>query len=76
MECGGFDPLVDRPFDRSVENALIVVIHAEDEACIHHHTKLMQPSDGSRVIPVQVLIFVLLHQVRGTKRLKADKQTA
>ena len=76
MESGGLDPLSDCPLDCSVENALIVIIHPEDKAGVDHHAQVVQPSDGSRIIPVQVLIFMLLHQVSGTKSLKAHEQTA
>ena len=61
MEGGCFNPLLGRPFDRSVKNTFIVVIHSEDKTCIDHDAEIMQSLDGSRVISIEVLVFVLLH---------------
>src|SRR5215211_3157059 len=52
MEGGSLDPLLDRPFDRSVENIFIVFIHAKDKTSVHHHAQVVQPSDASGIIPI------------------------
>src|SRR6266508_6881587 len=75
MERGGFDALFDRPFHGPVKNGFIVIVHTEDETRIDHHTEVMKSSNRLCVIPIQVLIFVLLYQIRRVESFKSNKQT-
>ena len=58
------------------KTALVVVVHAEDEAAVDHHAQIVQPADGGVVIAVEVLVLVLRAQVGRAERLEADEQAA
>ena len=76
MKSCSLDPLFDRPLDGSVENILIVFVHSENKTGVYHYSEIVQSSNGSGVIPVQVLVFVLLDQVGGIERLESYEQAA
>ena len=38
----------------------LIFIHAKNEASVYHHPKIVKPPDGSTVVSIEVLIFVLL----------------
>ena len=76
VEGRGFDPLLDRPLDRPLEDVRAVVVHAEDKAAVDHHTEVVQPPDGRRVVAADVLVFPLLLQVVAVDGLEADEEAA
>src|SRR5262249_3108922 len=52
------------------------MIHAEDEAAVHHHSEIMYPFDGRVVVAANVLCFALLVQVFGVGSLESNEQAA
>ena len=72
----GLDPLGDRPCDGSVEDAGVVLIHAEDEAAVDHHSQVVEAADRGAVVPSQVVVLVLLAEIGAVDGLKSHEQTA
>src|SRR5262249_39128674 len=72
----GRDPLLDRPIHRPPEHALVIVVHAEDEAAVDHDAEAVQPPRDGRIVTPEVLAFVASGEVGRRKRLEADEQTA
>src|SRR4029453_9861293 len=60
MKCGGFDPMLDGPFDRSLEDRSVVAIHAEDEAAVDHHAEVVKTTNRGSIVTTQILILPLL----------------
>jgi hypothetical protein len=76
VECSGLDALLDGPLHRAVEDGLIILVHAEDETRVHHHTKIVQPAHRFGVVLRAVLQLVLRAQVLRTQGFEADEQAA
>ncbi len=76
MEGGGLDPLVDGPTYRPIEHGSVVLVHAEDEAPVHHHPQAVQPPHRLAVIAVEVLDLALGAQARRVQGLEADEEAA
>ena len=76
VEGRGLDPLLDGPAHGAVEDTRVVLVHAEDEAAVHHHAQAVQPPDRLRVVAVEVLDLALGAEARGIERLEADEEAA
>src|SRR5437667_4620759 len=76
MECGRLNALPHGPIDGACEDAFVVVIHAENEAAVDHHSQVMEPADCGVVIAIQVLPLVVIAKVGGADGLKAHEQAA
>jgi hypothetical protein len=44
--------LFDSPFHGSVKNGFIIIVHAEDEAAVHHHTEIVESPDRGGIISI------------------------
>src|SRR4029077_12476873 len=76
VEGRGLDALADRPLDGAAEHALVVPVHAEDEAAVDHHPEAVQAADGLAVVTAQVLGLALRAQVLRVEGLEADEEAA
>src|SRR5205814_10004178 len=69
----GFNALLDGPFDGPVKDGFVIIVHAKNEAPIDHDPKIVQTLDSSMIVSIQILILVLLLQIRSAERFKANK---
>jgi hypothetical protein len=76
VECCGLESSTDGPIDRSLENGLIVLVHAEDEAGVDHDPKVVEAFDGLIVASMEIGVFVLSAQALFIECLESDEQAA
>src|SRR4051794_35781145 len=76
VEGGGLHPVPDRPLDRTVEDARVVVVHPEHEAAVDHDAEVVQAADHRRVVAVDVLPLALVEEIGAVDGLEADEQAA
>src|SRR6266480_66783 len=74
MKRSRFNSLLDRPLDRPVKNRLVVIVHAKNEAPVYLHPQIVKPPDSGTIVWIEILILVLLLQIRRVERLKSNKQ--
>src|SRR6266516_6998923 len=73
VKCSSLNPLADRPFDSAVKYSFIILIHTKNEATIYHHSKIMKPPNGSAIVSIEVLVFMLLLQIGRVERFEPHK---
>src|SRR5437660_1437037 len=73
MKGRRFYALLDRPLDRTIKDAFIIVVHAEDEATVDHDAKIVQTLDSHVIISIEILILMLLLQVRRAQCFETNK---
>ena len=73
MKRSRLNALLDRPFDRAVKDRFVVIVHAKNEAPVYHHPEIVKAPDSSAIVSIEILILVLLLQIRRVERLKSNK---
>src|SRR5262249_13042952 len=76
VERRRFNAVLNRPFNRSLEHRLVVSVHAEYEAPVDHHAKIVKLANGIAVIPVEVLELALFTEISVIERLESYEQAA
>ncbi len=76
MERGRLDADRHRPLDGALEDVGVLAVHAEDEAGVDHHAEIVEPDDGLRIVPTEVLGLAVLGQVGVADRFEADEDRA
>ena len=59
MEGRRLDAVPHGPLHGSLEDRLVVGVHAEHEAAVDHHAEAVEALDGGGVVPSQVLQLAL-----------------
>ena len=54
MKGSGFYALLDGPFDGTVKDGFVIIVHAKNEAPIDHDTKIVQPAEQGIVKEILV----------------------
>ena len=73
MKCSRFYALLDRPLDGTVKDGFVIIVHAKNETPVDHDSKIVETPNGSVIVAIEILILVLLLQIRSAERFKADK---
>src|SRR5438270_9477395 len=66
----GFHSLLDGPFDGTLKDGFVIIVHAKNKAPIDHDPKIVETLDSSAIVSIQILILVLFLQIRRTERFK------
>jgi hypothetical protein len=75
MKCGSRKAVLDCPIHRPSENALVIVVHPEDEAAVDHDPELVKAVGDCGVVTPQVLPFVAPDEIAWRKRLETHEET-
>src|SRR5579859_7821888 len=72
VKRSSLDSLIDRPFDCTIKNRFVIIIHAKNEASVYHDPKIVKTPDGGAVVSIEILILVLLLQIRRAQSFEPD----
>ena len=73
MERSSLNSLADRPFDSTIKYSFIIIVHPKNKASIHHHSKITKTPNGSTIVSIEILVFMLLLQIGRVERFESDK---
>ena len=71
----GLNSLLDGPFHGAKDRRLVILVHPEDEAPVHHDPQIVQPPHRCAVVLMHVLILPLLAEILGVQGFEADEET-